>query len=128
MYRGSHAGGIRFPKALAVHLNEYLNPHSPLSGEDIHITNAATSLHETLAWCLADEGDKILTSRPVYGRFELDFGNRSNIKIWYADTTAEHAFDEDVVNAFETAMRAAKGSRIEIRALLLVNPHNPLGT
>lgn len=69
-----------------------------------------------------------MTSRPVYGRFELDFGNRADVSVVYADTDAENVFDEDVVDKFEDALVKSEAAGVKIRAVLIVNPHNPLGT
>ncbi|EQK99772.1 Pyridoxal phosphate-dependent transferase, major region, subdomain 1 [Ophiocordyceps sinensis CO18] len=126
-YGFSSAGGRRFPAALAVHLNEYLQPCEPITADDIKVTGAATPMHEILAWGLADPGDGILTSRPVYGRFELDFGNRAQVDVVYADTDAENCFDEDVVEKFEEALVRSEAQGVKIKAILIVNPHNPLG-
>lgn len=84
-------------------------------------------MHEILAWGVADAGEGILTSRPVYGRFELDFGNRAEVEVVYADTNAENCFDEEVVSRFEDALVKSEAAGVRIRALLIVNPHNPLG-
>ncbi|KND89876.1 1-aminocyclopropane-1-carboxylate synthase-like protein 1 [Tolypocladium ophioglossoides CBS 100239] len=121
------AGGLRFPTALAIHLNEYLSPHEPITADNIKVTGSATPMHEILAWGLADPGDGILTSRPVYGRFELDFGNRAEVSVVYADTHAENCFDEDVVDKFEEALIRSEAEGVKIKAILIVNPHNPLG-
>lgn len=127
-YGFSLAGGARFPTALAVHLNEYLRPYTPITADHIKVTGSATPMHEILAWGLADPGDGIMTSRPVYGRFELDFGNRADVSVVYADTDAENVFDEDVVDKFEDALVKSEAAGVKIRAVLIVNPHNPLGT
>ncbi|EFY95481.1 1-aminocyclopropane-1-carboxylate synthase [Metarhizium robertsii] len=126
-YGFSLAGGARFPTALAVHLNEYLRPYTPITADHIKVTGSATPMHEILAWGLADPGDGIMTSRPVYGRFELDFGNRAEVSVVYADTDAENVFDEDVVDKFEDALVKSEAAGVKIRAVLIVNPHNPLG-
>ncbi|KZZ96079.1 Pyridoxal phosphate-dependent transferase, major domain protein [Moelleriella libera RCEF 2490] len=126
-YGFSAAGGSRFPAALAAHLNEYFRPHEPVRAEHITVTGAATPMHEILAWGVADAGEGILTSRPVYGRFELDFGNRAEVEVVYADTNAENCFDEEVVSRFEDALVKSEAAGTRIRALLIVNPHNPLG-
>ena len=129
MYRYSTSGGgPRFPAALARHLNEYFEPHEPLVGDDIKVTSTATALHEVLAFSLAEPGDGILTSRPYYGRFELDFGNKAGVKVVAPETYAETCFQPGVVHAFEEALVRSNTNGIRIRALLVVNPHNPLGT
>ncbi|KAM5377331.1 hypothetical protein ACJZ2D_005150 [Fusarium nematophilum] len=127
LYRGSHAGGPRFPKALAVHLNEYLQPHSPIAPEMIQCVGAATAMHDILAWGVANPGDGILTSRPVYGRFELDFGNKSQVRVVYAETDARNAFQDDVVERFEEALVRSRNTGVNVKMVLIVNPHNPLG-
>ncbi|KAM4065323.1 aminotransferase class I and II domain-containing protein [Hirsutella rhossiliensis] len=126
-YGFSTAGGRRFPAALAVHLNEYLQPHEPITADHIKVTSAATSMHDILAWGLADPGDGILASRPVYGRFELDFGNRAQVNVVYADSAADNCFAENVVDKFEAAAAQSEARGVNIKAVLIVNPHNPLG-
>ncbi|KAJ4303690.1 hypothetical protein N0V90_002591 [Kalmusia sp. IMI 367209] len=126
-YSFSTAGGQRLPAALAAHLNEYWKPWKPLTAENIKITAAATALHEILGFSLADEGQGILTSRPYYGRFELDFGLKSGLKIVAADTSLETCLQLEVVDAFDIALQKSKAEGVEIKALLIINPHNPLG-
>ncbi|KAJ4347280.1 uncharacterized protein N0V89_011220 [Didymosphaeria variabile] len=126
-YSYSTAGGQRLPAALAAHLNEYWKPWKPLSGDDIRITGAATALHEILGFSVADPGQGIMTSRPYYGRFELDFGLKVGLRIVAADTPLETCLQPDVVDVFEETLQRAKAGGIEVRALLIVNPHNPLG-
>jgi hypothetical protein len=81
-----------------------------------------------LALNLGDPGDGILVSSPIYGRFELDFGNEARLKIVYANMKGVDSLDEAVVGRFEQAMKDAKTKGIRIRALLISNPSNPLGT
>lgn len=127
MYGYSTAGGQRFPKALATHLNEYFNPFRPLTGDDILATGTATVLHEIFAFSLGDPGDGILISRPCYGRFELDFGNRAEMPVVWADSNAENCFKPEVVKHLEEKLLQSNAAGTKIKALLIVNPHNPLG-
>ncbi|RBR17057.1 uncharacterized protein FIESC28_06559 [Fusarium coffeatum] len=127
LYRGSHAGGSRFPSALAAHLNEYLTPHSPITPDMIQCVGAATAMHDILAWGVADPGDGVLTSRPVYGRFELDFGNKSQVRVVYSDNKTKNAFQDNIVDKFEEALMRSKKAGIHVKMVLIVNPHNPLG-
>jgi bifunctional pyridoxal-dependent enzyme with beta-cystathionase and maltose regulon repressor activities len=94
----------------------------------VKVTSAATALHEVLAFALADPGNGILISRPMYGRFELDFGNKAQVRIINPDTTAADSFTEQAVDQYEKAIESADLDGIKVRALLIVNPHNPLGT
>lgn len=80
-----------------------------------------------LAFSLAEPGDGILVSRPVYGRFELDYGIEGRVQMVYADTEIEEAFEPGVVEKYEAALVDAKTRGVEIRAVMVVNPHNPVG-
>ncbi|VUC22148.1 unnamed protein product [Clonostachys rosea] len=126
-YSYSTAGGPELPVVIAQHVNEYFTPSRPLDGSEIRVTGAATAMHEILGWAVGNPHDGILTSRPVYGRFKLDFGNKAGLKMVYADTTAENSFEIDVVSAFEKALAKSRAAGVEIRALLIVNPNNPIG-
>ncbi|QGI77976.1 hypothetical protein CEK25_004705 [Fusarium fujikuroi] len=126
LYRGSHAGGSRFPKALAAHLNEYLQPYSPVAPDMIRCVGAATAMHDILAWGVADPGDGVLTSRPVYGRFELDFGNMSQVRVVYSNNKIEEAFQDDIVERFAEALLRSRKAGVNVKMVLIVNPHNPL--
>ncbi|KAF4454132.1 hypothetical protein F53441_3318 [Fusarium austroafricanum] len=126
LYRGSHAGGARFPKALATHLNEYLRPISAITPDMIRCVGAATAMHDILAWSIGDPDDGVVTSRPVYGRLELDFGNKSQVTVVYSNNKVEEAFQDDVVEKFEEALIRSRKAGIHIKMVLIINPHNPL--
>lgn len=69
----------------------------------------------------------MLTSRPYYGRFEIDFGNKAGVRLVPVDTDYEECFGEGVVGAFERKLAESERKRVRIRAVLVINPHNPLG-
>lgn len=80
-----------------------------------------------LGFNLAERGEGILVNRPVYGRFELDYGVEAGVEIVYADTTTDEAFTPNSVAKYEHALIQAEARGIKIRAVLFVNPHNPVG-
>ncbi|KAJ5374663.1 hypothetical protein N7517_006669 [Penicillium concentricum] len=126
-YRPNAPTAARLPAAAAVHLNNILKPHVPIDPEHIFVADSPTSLGSMLGYNLAERGDGILVSRPVYGRFELDYGVESGVTMVYADTSSEEAFSAASVEKYELALKAAKEHGKKIRAVLLVNPHNPVG-
>ncbi|KAF5669022.1 1-aminocyclopropane-1-carboxylate synthase [Fusarium heterosporum] len=93
----------------------------------IQVVGAATAMHDILAWSVADPKDGILTSRPVYGRFELDFGNKSQVRVVYCNNKTEEAFQDNIVENFEEALVRSRKTGVHIKMVLIVNPHNPLG-
>lgn len=112
---------------MAKHINAYFHPSTPVEAGDILATNGVTALDDVLGFVLADPGDGILASRPIYGRFRLDFGNRSGLNMVYADTDPLEGFGPGAVEKYEVALKEAEANGVKVRALLLVNPHNPLG-
>lgn len=127
LYRGASAEISGFTEVLADHVNEYLKPEKTILAEHVRVSNCATAMHDVLAWALADSRDAFLVSRPSYGRLELDFFNRAGVKVEYADTTPQNCFDEDVVVKFEAAVEDCASRGVKVKALFIINPHNPLG-
>jgi 1-aminocyclopropane-1-carboxylate synthase len=84
-------------------------------------------MHDMLAWGIANPGDGFLTSRPVYGRLELDFGNKSQVRVVYADTSTEDSFEPEVALSYERALMRSNTMGVRVKAVFIVNPHNPLG-
>ncbi|KAH8701676.1 1-aminocyclopropane-1-carboxylate synthase [Talaromyces proteolyticus] len=119
----------RLLTALSSHFNKFFSPSVPVTPEHIVTAVDATSIGSILGLTLADPGDAVLVSRPIYGRFELDYGLEAGVNILYADTDAKSAFEESVVERFEEALvnfeSQNKGRRV--RAVLLANPNNPVG-
>ncbi|PMD40867.1 putative aspartate aminotransferase [Hyaloscypha variabilis F] len=126
-YRFSTAGGPRFSIALAAHVNEYFHPFSPIKAEDTITASGLTAIHAMLGYSLGDPGDAILVARPIYGRFELDFGNTAGLEIVYADVAGADPFEEEAVGAYEHALAEASSRGVNVKAVLIVNPNNPLG-
>lgn len=91
------------------------------------MASSPTALGDMLGFTLAEPGDGILVSRPMYGRFEFDYGVKAGVQIVYADTDPEEVFDPAVVSKYEMALRAAEERGVRIRAVIIMNPHNPVG-
>ena len=120
-------GGPRFPAAMAAHINELFNPFVPVQAGDIITAAALTSIHELLGYSLADPGECILVARPFYGRFELDFGNTSNLNLVYVDMDGVDPFLQEAVPRYQEVFDQSQAAGLTIKAVLIVNPHNPLG-
>ncbi|KAB8229725.1 pyridoxal phosphate-dependent transferase [Aspergillus alliaceus] len=126
-YGSSSSTSSRLPNAVASHLNNILKPLSSIDPETVIIASGVTAIGNMLGLTLAEPSDGILVSRPVYGRFELDYGVEADIQIVYADTDPEEAFTPAVIEKYDVALKRAQKQGIRIRAMLIVNPHNPLG-
>ncbi|RKF64217.1 1-aminocyclopropane-1-carboxylate synthase-like protein 1 [Golovinomyces cichoracearum] len=126
-YSSCYNGGISFPALMASHLNSYFLPHTQISSNNIVTANGVTAVLSMLAFSIGDEGDAVLVSRPIYGRFEIDFKNSARLNIIYADMKGVDGFCPDVVERFEDELRKASVDGTRIKSCLITNPHNPLG-
>ncbi|KAJ5532874.1 hypothetical protein N7494_009426 [Penicillium frequentans] len=126
-YRSSATINARLPTVAAAHLNRVLGTHTPINPDHIFVADCPTSLGSMLGYNLAERGEAVLVNRPVYGRFELDYGVEAGVEIVYANTTIDEAFTPTVVDKYEQALQEANERGVNIRAVLLVNPHNPVG-
>jgi len=126
-YRSSATISARLPAIAAAHLNRVLGAHISIEPDHVFIAESPTSLGNMLGYNLAERGEAILVNRPVYGRFELDYGIQAGVEIFYANTTVDEAFSPTVVEKYEQAFQEAGERGVKIRAVLLVNPHNPVG-
>ncbi|KAI1001396.1 hypothetical protein K3495_g6802 [Podosphaera aphanis] len=126
-YGSAFNGGPFFPDLMASHINNYFSPYSPVKPEEIHVGSGLTGVNGMLGHVIGEVGDAILVSRPIYGRFELDFGISAGMKIVYADMLGVEPFQVAVVSRFEQALEKTKKAGIRVRALMITNPSNPLG-
>ncbi|KAL2853786.1 pyridoxal phosphate-dependent transferase [Aspergillus pseudoustus] len=124
---GSMATEHSLAGAAASHLNKYLKPLKPIEPDMVVKTNGCSAAGNMLAFALAEAGDGVLVSRPVYGRFELDYGVQGGVEVVYADTDANEAFSPACIEKYEQALADAEARGVKIRAVVLVNPHNPVG-
>ncbi|KAL4968004.1 pyridoxal phosphate-dependent transferase [Aspergillus stella-maris] len=113
--------------ALARHINTHFSPLYPVTPEMVIKCNGCSAAGSMLSFALAEPGDGVLVSRPVYGRFELDYGIEGGVEIVYADTEPGECFETRCVQRYEKALVEADRRGVRIRALVLVNPHNPIG-
>ncbi|KAF2159607.1 hypothetical protein M409DRAFT_37907 [Zasmidium cellare ATCC 36951] len=126
-YGEGYTGTFRLRSAMARHLNEYFHPASEIDAEQITFAAGVTDLNEVSALLTCDEGDAIMLGRPVYGAFFRDLTTRTGVKLEYISVGDTDQFGPECVPAFEAGFDAARERGINIKALMICNPHNPLG-
>ncbi len=92
----------------------------PLPPNQIVVASGVSALLESLAFCLLDAGDAVMTLSPVYSGFWHDFEARFDTVLRTSD-----ALDGQRVDL--ARLGADLDAAPDVRALLLCNPHNPLG-
>ncbi|CAG8429344.1 unnamed protein product [Penicillium salamii] len=134
-YSTGPRGSRRLRRAAAAFLNDDFQSKETINADSILITPGVASAIDGLAWSICEDGDGILVPQPFYNGFTVDLLNRSNARIvgvTYQDiegyTDLDDLFNPDVnAKALEAALCRAKNDGITVKALLISNPHNPLG-
>lgn len=133
-------GSRKLLNSVANFMNWHFRCHKPLGEDNILIANGVTSLLNSLAFAIADEGSSILLPTPSYGMFSHDIVTRNSLSLvpvacddivverfqcqssnsascWQSELVRrlEKAFNNNILNGRKTA------------AVLLANPENPLG-
>ncbi|XP_068117332.1 1-aminocyclopropane-1-carboxylate synthase-like protein 1 isoform X2 [Hyperolius riggenbachi] len=113
-------------------LTYYCKAPSPLNAENVVILNGCGSLFSSLAAVLCDPGDSILIATPFYGGITQSIFLYSGIKLVYVHLDskitppATRPF-QLTVQKLEATLQNAKEEGTSVKALILINPHNPLG-
>lgn len=78
---------------------------------------------ESVAHVLCDAGDSMMIPTPYYGGFDMDLERRAQVVILPVETTRQQNY-QITLNSLNRALLHAKSP---VKALLAVNPVNPLG-
>lgn len=113
--------------AFASFIQRKFRTHAQLNAENIVCTSGLTNAVECITFAIADAGEGILLARPFYGSFPHIMLERPGVKSVYVEFGRVDPFSIESVEAYEAALAEAAKEGIKVRALLLCNPHNPLG-
>ncbi|XP_062847364.1 1-aminocyclopropane-1-carboxylate synthase-like protein 1 [Trichomycterus rosablanca] len=119
-------------KEVAEFLSEHCNSPKPLKAENVVVMNGCGSLFSALAAVLCDPDDAILIPTPFYGAIMEDVDLYGSVKLYYVPLDSEPSQNDDkpfhlTVEKLELSLQSAKKEGVNVRALILVNPQNPLG-
>ncbi|KAK6007377.1 hypothetical protein QM012_004191 [Aureobasidium pullulans] len=120
-------GSKRLRTAMANHMNKYFHPFSDIHPDELVFANGITSLCESFGYAAGSSGDGILISRPSYQAFPANFGAKAGLKCVFVPFGSTDQFSVSAIANYEKALLEARERGISVRALLLCNPHNPLG-
>ncbi|QMW35916.1 hypothetical protein G4B84_011445 [Aspergillus flavus NRRL3357] len=101
-YREGPFGSRRLREAMAKLITTYFYPASPITSDNILFTSGVTNLNAVCAPCLTDPKDGILLGDDPFG-------------------------PSAVIRYEEAFLKARDEDGVSVRALLICNPHNPLG-
>ncbi|KAH8883529.1 1-aminocyclopropane-1-carboxylate synthase C [Thozetella sp. PMI_491] len=126
-YGDGFSGSHHLRGLVAKFMNRYFNPVRPVLKEYVAITSGVGPAIEACTFALCDPGDGILLGRPYYGGFPEDVCSRAGAQLVEVSFDGVDPFGIEALDAYEKALNNARDRSILVRALILCNPHNPLG-
>ena len=126
-YGDGPTGSKRLKAALASFLTEGLKSVRPLESAHIVVTSGVTAAIEHASWALCNAGEGMLLGRPHYGAFLGDIEIRPGTLVVPVAFNSIDPISPDCVTAYRNALVRSNQAGPKIRALMLCNPHNPLG-
>ena len=94
--------------------------------EHIVIGSGVSSLLESLAHVLFDEGESLIIPAPYYTGYEEDFSHRFGVNVIPATMHEDNGFELDVAILDQVYAQAVNEGE-KVKAILINNPNNPLG-
>ncbi|KAK6354060.1 hypothetical protein TWF730_008478 [Orbilia blumenaviensis] len=139
-YGDGTSGSHRLKTNLATFVNDYFHPVKEVAANQIIISTGVGGSIDQISWGLCNEGDGILVGKPVYSGFIQGMEKpQENEWLWFLiDCRANAApvsfgdinpFSVEALQCYERELVDfnQRNPGVQIRALLLANPHNPLG-
>ncbi|KAI0880483.1 acc synthase [Annulohypoxylon maeteangense] len=128
-YGEGYTGTVRLRTAMAKHVNTHFKPVKEIGPEEITFAAGVTELNEVCAMITCNPGhsESILLGKPIYGAFSRDLTIRTSVTPEYVEVGDTDQFSPDCVALYEAGYNAAEARGVKITALIICNPHNPLG-
>ncbi|KAM3609498.1 uncharacterized protein V6R79_015855 [Siganus canaliculatus] len=116
---------------VAKFLTHYCCSPKPLQADNVVVMNGCSSLFSCVAAVICDPKDAILIATPFYGVITEDLQLYSDVKLYHIPLDCEAAGKDSrpfhlTVGKLEEGLKKAKQEGLNIRAVILMNPHNPL--
>ena len=118
---------LKLRSKIASFVNEVFKPNSAVEPNHICLCNGAGSAVSMFGFCAGEPGEGILLGRPLYVGFFPDIEDQSKIKPVLVSMGDVDPLSVEAVQHYERTLREAEKQGTKIRAILLSNPHNPLG-
>ncbi|BGP33416.1 hypothetical protein JCM10296v2_005217 [Rhodotorula toruloides] len=126
-YGTALTGSLRLFAALRNLFDVHFNASQPVLPEHIVAGTGCSSVIDSLVSVLADAGEGILVAKPHYNGFVTSFRCRNEVLTIGVDVPAGKEALPESLAAFERKIEECKAMGLNIRAVMLCNPHNPLG-
>lgn len=110
-------------------LTRHLKPVIPVDADHVFVATGAGAAIYYLALALTDPGDSIMVVSPYYGSFDGDvcMGSQIDLVPLYLNNSGND-WDLSVdLDSLEETWEQAEARNKKVKALIITNPHNPLG-
>lgn len=116
---------------VAKFLTHYCSSPKPLKADNVVVMNGCGSLFSCIAAVICDPQDAILIPTPFYGVITEDLHLYSDVRLFHVPLDCEADSKDSrpfhlTVGKLEEGLKRAKQEGLIIRAVILMNPHNPL--
>lgn len=126
-YGSGPKGSHRLRRALASFLNTNFRPREPVNYDHLLILPGVTSVIDTLAWSICNEGEGIIIPQPFYTGFAVDLPTRARAVIVPALFQSQEGYQglDDVFDpefnkrALEKTLADTQGRGIKVRGFIL---------
>ncbi|KAJ0373828.1 hypothetical protein COL922a_014255, partial [Colletotrichum nupharicola] len=127
-YNNGSMGSHALRKAVSHFLNRHFHPFRAVEPTHVLITSGCSSAIEHLSWTFVNPGEAILLGKPYYATFIADICLRPEAVVVPVEMGAVDPLPPEAVDLYDRAasqFEQRTGKRV--RAVMLCNPHNPLG-
>lgn len=120
-------GEAQLLTALSSLFNSYFGPYQPVESKNIVLTSGAAGSLDGLAWTICDPGEGILVPCPYHaGAYEVFLNMHTGVvPIPVEVGSLDDVFGEGMIPTLERGLRDAS---VPVKAIVVTNPHNPLGS
>jgi len=105
----------------------YFKPFKPVTEDHLFTGGGASVVINSLIRVVSDKGDGVLLAAPYYIGFDIDLALHNETIPIPVPVSQERYFTMDEVALLERQFEQTEKAGIKIKAVILCNPHNPMG-
>ncbi|XP_057693537.1 1-aminocyclopropane-1-carboxylate synthase-like protein 1 isoform X1 [Corythoichthys intestinalis] len=128
---GDWRGHAFLREEVAKFLTHYCCSPKPLKADSVVVMNGCSALFSSIAAVICDPKDAILIPSPFYGVITEDLQLYSDVKLFHVPLDCQNDDNDGrlfhlTISKLEKGLQKAKTEGVNIQAIILMNPHNPL--